>query len=130
MKALVHENKVAQVSVEEFPVHPSMQWIECSEGVKAGYTYEGGVFTAPVPEEPAVMPIMSVGPLQLRRALREVGLYQKVVDYLATAPEEVQEAWEYATEYRRNDPLFPVVQDELEMTEEEVDYLFVLAATK
>jgi hypothetical protein len=130
MKALVHENRVVQVEENEFPVHPSMQWITCPDEVVAGYTYENGVFTAPVVEPEPAPVIMSVGPLQLRRALREVGMYAAVVAYVEAADEEIQEAWEYATEYRRDDPLFPVVQTAMELTDEDVDNLFALAATK
>jgi hypothetical protein len=107
-----------------------MTWADCPAEVQAGWAYADGVFTAPVIEPEPTPVIMSVGPLQLRRALREVGMYAAVVAYVETAPEEVQEAWEYATEYRRDDPLFPVVQTALGLTDEQVDALFALAASK
>lgn len=130
MKALVHENRVVQIIDQEFPVHPSMQWITCPDYVLVGYSYRDGAFIATVPEATEVMTIMSVGPLQLRRALRELGMYAAVTSYVETAPEEVQEAWEYATEYRRDDPLFPVVQLAMGLTDTQIDNLFALAATK
>lgn len=130
MKALVHKNKVVQVAQESFPVHPSMQWLECSAEVQPGWTYADDTFAAPVIEPEPSPVIMSVGPLQLRRALREVGMYSAVAAYVETAPEEVKEAWEYATEYKRSDPLFPVVQSAMGLTDAQVDALFALAATK
>ena len=130
MKALIHNAKVVQVASESFPVHTSMLWLDCPAEVQPGWAYADGVFTAPVVEPEPDPVIMSVGPLQLRRALRELGMYAAVVAYVETAPEEVKEAWEYATEYRRDDPLFPIVQTAMELTDEEIDNLFALAATK
>lgn len=46
MKALVLNGLVVDVAAEEFPVHASMQWVECDETVQAGYTYDGS-FHAP-----------------------------------------------------------------------------------
>jgi hypothetical protein len=130
MNALIYENDVVQVAEQEFPVHPSMAWVGCSSEVQPGWTYDDGDFFPPSPEPESAPVIMSVGPLQLRRALRGVGMYAAVIAYVEAADEEIQEAWEYATEYRRDDPLFPIVQAALELTDEDVDALFALAATK
>jgi len=71
-----------------------------------------------------------VGPLQLRRALRQMGEMATVKTYMETqATEEEQEAWEYATTIPRLDPLVVGLQGILERTDEEVDQLFELALT-
>lgn len=67
------------------------------------------------------------GPLQLRRALRAMGEMETVKTYMETAPEEVQEAWEYATSIPRLDPLVVALQHELGRSDEEVDQIFELA---
>lgn len=72
---------------------------------------------------------VKVGPLQLRRALRASGMMPTLQAYLTTAPEEVQEAWEYATEIPRLDPLVLAIQQATGKTEAEVDQLFELALT-
>lgn len=69
------------------------------------------------------------GPLQFRRALRAMNLMQTVKTYMETAPEEVVEAWEYATSIVRMDPLVLAMQQELEASDEDVDNLFRLALT-
>lgn len=69
------------------------------------------------------------GPLQLRRALRATGLMTAVKTYMDTAPEEVVEAWEYATEIYRMDPMVLGLQTLLGKTDEEADELFQLALT-
>lgn len=72
---------------------------------------------------------MEVGPLQLRRALRQLGLYQTIVDWVATQNEEIQEAWEYATVHKRLDPFIVAAVTGLGKTDEEVDAVFQLAIT-
>lgn len=47
----------------------------------------------------------SCSPLQMRRALRQLGYKAAVDAYIAQQTEEVQEAWEYATVIERRDPL-------------------------
>ena len=72
---------------------------------------------------------MVCGPLQLRRALRQTGDYAAVVAALEQADEETQEAWEYASEIRRLDPMIESMRQALGKSPEEVDGLFALAVT-
>lgn len=71
----------------------------------------------------------SVTPLQIRKALRQVGLKSAVDGYLATLPEEVAEEWEYALEVRRDNPTLLAAAEVLGMTEAQADDLFRLAAS-
>jgi len=45
MKALIFEDKIVEVSAESFPVHNSMEWVDCPTDCKAGedWNYEKGV---------------------------------------------------------------------------------------
>lgn len=72
---------------------------------------------------------MVVSPLQIRRALRQAGLYASVMAYVATQDDNTQEAWEYAVEIRRDDALITQAAAQLGQTDEQVDGLFRLAAT-
>ena len=47
MKALVLNNKVVDLQENTFPVHESMEWIDCDNTVETGFTYENGKFIAP-----------------------------------------------------------------------------------
>lgn len=130
MRALIHNSTVAQVSETDFPVHPSMQWIDCPLEVQPGWPYVDGHFIAPTPapmSDPRAT--MSCGPLQLRRALRQLGLYATVTAAIAQADEETQEAWEYASEVRRLDPIIEAMRLALGKTDAEVDAIFELAVT-
>lgn len=71
-----------------------------------------------------------LAPLQLRRALRQMGEMETVKNYMENqATEEEQEAWEYATSIPRLDPIVQGLITMLNKTEEEADQLFELALT-
>jgi hypothetical protein len=68
-----------------------------------------------------------VTPLQIRRALRELDLMDQVESYVSTAPMTIQEAWEYAVQINRADPLVQAAADHLGLTSAQVDQLFIRA---
>jgi len=70
---------------------------------------------------------MKVSPLQIRRALRQQGLYESILDYISKQDPEIQDAWEYAIEIQRNDLLIIMAADELGYEPVEVDNIFKLA---
>ena len=130
MKALIHQNKVVQVAAESFPVHHSMAWADCPDEVHPGWSYLDGDLVAPTPAPmPDPRATMSCGPLQLRRALRQLGLYATIVAAIAQADEETQEAWEYASDVRRLDQMVESMRVALGKTDAEVDAIFELAVT-
>ena len=47
MKALVHNGEVLQIELNEFPVHPSLEWVDVQEDVQIGWIYEDGQFYQP-----------------------------------------------------------------------------------
>lgn len=71
----------------------------------------------------------AVTPLQARKALRLAGIMPSVQLYLATAPAEVTEAWEYANEIERTNTIITQVAGQLGLTDEQVDDLFRAANT-
>ncbi len=71
----------------------------------------------------------SVTPLQIRKALRHVGLKEAVDAMLANVPEEVAEEWEYATAIDRHNSTLLAAARGLGMSDEQVDDLFRLAAS-
>ena len=46
-KALVKDGKVLQIELNEFPVHPSFEWVDVQEDVQIGWIYEDGQFYPP-----------------------------------------------------------------------------------
>ena len=59
----------------------------------------------PIPPTP--QPILSCSPWQMRKKLNKENLRQTVEDYVALAdtPIEIKDGWEFATEFREDDPL-------------------------
>ena len=130
MQALIHNAKVAQVASESFPVHQSMQWVNSPAEVQPGWSYSDGQFIHPIEETtPDPRTIMTCGALQFRKALRQLGKMDAVKSYVEQADEETQEAWEYATEFKRLDPFIVGGMAALGVSDAEVDAVFELAVT-
>lgn len=77
----------------------------------------------------AARQFMQCSPLQMRRALRQVGMYQQVVDWVAAQDDEIADGWEYASYFARMDPFIIAASHALSKTDEEMDSLFTLAAS-
>lgn len=78
--------------------------------------------------EPAPVP-SSASPLQIRKALRQMGLKAAIDTFIAGQDEEVQEAWEYAVQIDRDNALIAAAAAQLNKTEADIDDLFRLAVT-
>lgn len=66
---------------------------------------------------------------QGRLALLSVGLLDDIEAAIEQMPREVQITWEYATEFTRDWPLLTAAATEIGLTEEQIDNLFMHAAT-
>ncbi|WP_370144567.1 hypothetical protein [Bradyrhizobium elkanii] len=71
----------------------------------------------------------SVTPRQIRLALYEIGLRQQVEDYVNSQDITVKDSWNYATQIERTNPLILACKSALSKTDEELDQLFILAAS-
>lgn len=85
-------------------------------------------FRAEHPDKPAPVP-ESVTPLQMRKALRHLGLKSTVDAYVATLDEEAAEEWEHALAIERGNATLQAAAVGLGMTDEQADDLFRLAAS-
>ena len=127
MRAAIIENGiVVNIAEADEAFAQSQGWI-ITDDAQIGWSYADGVFTAP-PPQPEPVPA-SASPLQIRKALRQMGLKASIDAYIATQDDETQESWEYAVQIDRDNPLIAAAADELEKTEAEIDDLFRLAAT-
>jgi hypothetical protein len=81
---------------------------------------------------PKVIPAV-ISMRQARLALLSAGLLLKVNSAIDSLPSPEKEAaqidWEYAQEVKRSDPLVQSLAIALELTEEDLDNLFLLAST-
>lgn len=120
----VVENVVEAASAEACahlePVAPA------PDDVGRGWLYNGSEFSEPPASAPPVPDVVT--PFQARAALRAAGLLDGVLTLVAAADATTQDAWEYATEFRRTSPLLNGLAQQLGMTDQQLDQLFIAAA--
>jgi len=88
-----------------------------------GYTLVEWVMDEPAPSVPAY-----VTPRQVRLLLLQQGLLETVKAMIEQQEEAVRIEWEYATEFRRDNPLLPGLAASLGLTDEQIDAFFIAAA--
>lgn len=81
---------------------------------------QGVVAVVPVPE--------SITPRQCRLILLSQNLLDQVETMIKTQDRAVQLAWEYASEFRRDDPLLDQLAKGLGLTDAQLDQFFIAAA--
>lgn len=86
-----------------------------------------GEITPYVPPPAPPTPEVSVTPWQIREALNQLGMRAAAETYVAGADQRTKDAWEFAQEFKRNNPLLVGAGVALGKTEAEVDALFALA---
>lgn len=78
------------------------------------------VSAAPVPQ--------SVTPRQVRLLLLQQGLLDEVEAMIKTQDRATQITWDYALEFKRDDPLLDALAAGLGLTSEQIDQFFISAA--
>lgn len=72
--------------------------------------------------------IVPVTPRQVRLLLLSQGLLPQVTALIAQQDEATRIAWEYASEFRRDDPLLLSLAGNLGLTSQQLDEFFLAAA--
>lgn len=92
------------------------------EGDPSLWRWDGQGITAivPVPK--------SITPRQCRLILLSQGLLDQVETMIRTQDRAVQLAWDYASEFRRDDPLLDQLAKGLGLTDQQLDQFFIAAA--
>lgn len=141
-KALISPNelvglgcRVAEVCDTVFPVAEPMFWADCPDEVVADLVYYNKVTDEflPIPAvepAPAIVP-ESVTAFQAQAALQLAGLLDTVIDYInqPSTPVLTKLAWDKALHFERHSPMVTTIGTELGLTEQELDNLFIQAAT-
>lgn len=66
---------------------------------------------------------------QARKALHIMGYLNQIEQYMNDAAPEIKIEWEYSTSVKKNHPLVKQMQSLLNLTNQDIDSLFLLAAT-
>jgi len=132
MWARIENGTVAEITDLD-PVgrfHPSLEWVECGAGVRAGWKYSDGEFSEP--EAPEAHIPQSVSMRQARLAMLSAGILDAVESMIAAMEGDAGKAaridWEFAKDVRRDWPLVAELGAQLGMTEDQIDELFIAAA--
>ena len=70
----------------------------------------------------------SITPRQCRLILSQQGLLEQVEQMIQAQDKETQITWEYALEFRREDPLLNQLAVNLNLTSEQIDQFFIAAS--
>lgn len=70
-----------------------------------------------------------ISPRQARLSLLQQGLLSEVETMIASQDEATRITWEYALEFRRDDPLLNQLAVNLGLTEAQIDEFFIAAAS-
>lgn len=128
MKALVHNTKVVQVASESFPVHASMQWLDCPGECTTAWTYAGGQFVAPASEPSQRIEDLRataiLGPVELGEKLEALGMFDQVNTWANAQGGQISWAWNRATQFERLHPMVLAAQTEFEWSDAQVDAIF------
>lgn len=90
-----------------------------------GWYWNGSTFV-----EPQAIPLVpaSITPRQCRLILAQQGMLAMVENIIAGMDEATRITWEYALEFRRDDPLLLQLGANLGLTPEQIDQFFIEAA--
>lgn len=93
-----------------------------------------GVYGTIAPYSPPPAPVPQIiTARQGKLTLLDYGIYQNVIDYIASIPGEAgiraKISWEAATEFNRNDPVLAAITQALSLTSEEIDQMFIHGAS-
>jgi hypothetical protein len=133
--ALIQNNIVTNLIMADAAFHPApegyvMVNVDQNNHPQIGSAYDPatGGFTPPyVPPAPIVVP-GSVTPRQVRLILLQQGLLDQIEAMIAEQDRATQITWQFASEFRRDDPLLAQLAATLGLTDEQVDNFFIAAA--
>jgi len=84
----------------------------------------------PEPADPLPIVSIVISPRQIRQALTQLNLREIVESAVATGDQDLKDWWEFATQIEENHPEVLGMATSLNITEEQVHELFVLAKSK
>ena len=101
-------------------------WLDTDEKVQPFIAmYNADVpATSEAPSTPS-----SLSPRQLRLVLDYAGLLDQVDAFAAKQERAVQLSWQWATEFRRDDQLLNTMAENMGITQDQIDAMFVEGAT-
>lgn len=82
-----------------------------------------------IPPEPIPVGIALVSPRQIRQALTRTNLRLAVENAVAAGDQDLKDWWEFSTTFDRDNPVSVAMARSLGVSDEQIDQLWLLAAT-
>lgn len=95
--------------------------------VGQGEIVEADTITWPEPPAPIVPVPQSVSPRQIRQALTRTGLRASVEAAVAAGDQDTKDWYEFATAFERSNPVVSALGAALNVSDEQLDALWILA---
>lgn len=86
----------------------------------------------PTEKQELMLEVKYLSPLsawQVRKVLRQFDMLETVKSAVALSDEETQEAWEYATEFKRDDAVLNAMAQVIGLSDEQLDEMFEVGIT-
>lgn len=86
-------------------------------------------------QNPAILPeekralLSALNAWQIRKVLTQYGLRKQVEDAVLNADQNTQDAWHYATSFKRDDAILNGMAVQLSISDEQLDSMFELGIT-
>jgi hypothetical protein len=99
------------------------------EIVSASIERVDGVVTQVLVTQPITPPPLKASARQIRLAMNMLGLRDGIEEYVASQSRDVQDSWQWTTEFESNHPFVVGAAEHLNKSDEELKALFLLAQT-
>ena len=122
--AIIENNKIVNVAVAD--TYLDINWVQLQDGFGIGDNYINGVFSKAevIVEVPQILT-----PRQIRMQLTNSGLRQQVENIVANSTDyNLKDWWEYSLEYRRDNEQLLAMALLLEISDSELDRMFIEAS--
>ena len=108
-------------------IHPNDLLMVYSNTASIGDLWDGVNFSKPAPV-PTPVP-QSISPAQMRVALINTNLFDRVTSAVASGDQKMKIWWEFSTAFERNNVYVVAMATQLNVTDKELDDLFILGST-
>lgn len=105
-------------------VNGQIVWLTAEEEAALEAQWAAAAAEANTPKVP-----VSITPRQCRLLLLQQGLLSTVEAMIAQQDDATKITWEYALEFRRDDPLLTQLATNLGLTSQQIDEFFIAAST-
>lgn len=127
------ENIIVADASKDVPPREGAILVNVDDAVRIGWVMLGDTFVDPdpvTPPEPVLFVPELITPRQCRLLLLQQGLLAQAEAMVAASTDDVKITWEYALEFRRNDPLLTQFAANLQppLTDAQLDQFFIAAA--